>query len=389
MRPVIPPEPVSGPLPAEAFELEEILAGLERWVGIASPTIDPDGVNRMMDEAQGAMEQIGARIERTPGRDGFGDLVVARMPWGEGEPGILLLAHLDTVHAPGNFERDLTYRLEGERAYGPGILDMKGGTFLAQLALAKIVAAGETTPLPVSFMFVPDEEVGSPSTRELIEAEAKRQQLVLVPEPAQEGADVISGRWAFQRFVVRANGQPAHAGATLDRGRSAIREIAEQIVAIEKMSEPERNVTFSAGIVSGGMYVNVVPTSCEAQVLVVTEDPEDFERTRERMLGLQARNEGIELEVEAGPVRPLFTPTRESRELYDQARSLAGEIGFDPEPGIVGGGSDGNFTGALGVPTLDGLGPEGAGFHTQDEHVLVDSLIPRARLLSGLLRTLE
>ena len=380
---------MEGPLPAESFDLEEILEGLERWVGISSPTIDPAGVNRMMDEAQAAMEGIGARIERTPGRDGFGDLLVARMPWGDGEPGILLLAHLDTVHAPGNFDEDLSYRREGERAYGPAILDMKGGTFLAVQALTRIVEAGETTPLPVSFMFVPDEEVGSPSTRELIEAEAKRQKLVLVPEPAQEGADVISGRWAFQRFIVRARGQPAHAGATLAKGRSAIREIAEQIVAIEEMSEPERHVTFSAGIVSGGIYVNVVPTTCEAQVLVVTEDPEDFDRSRERMLGLEALNEGIELEVEPGPVRPLFTPIPESLELYEQARSLAQGIGFDPEPGIVGGGSDGNFTGALGVPTLDGLGPEGAGFHTGEEHVLVDSLIPRARLMSGLLRTLR
>jgi glutamate carboxypeptidase len=238
-------------------------------------------------------------------------------------------------------------------------------------------------------MFIPDEEVGTPTTRELIEAEAQRQRLVLVPEPAQQGADVITGRWAFQRFTVRAYGRPAHAGATLASGRSAIREIAEQIIEIESMSEPERNVTLSAGIVSGGIFVNVVPTSCEAQVLAVTEQPEDFDRIRSQMTSLEARNKGITLEVEPGPFRPLFTPTRESLGLYERARELAREIGFDPEAGVVGGGSDGNFTGALGVPTLDGLGPEGAGFHTSEEHVLVDSLIPRARLLSGLLRTLR
>ncbi len=127
---------MDGPLPEDAFDLEEILAGLERWVGISSPTTDPEGVNRMMDEAQRAMEQIGARIDRHPGRDGFGDALIARMPWGEG-PGILILCHLDTVHAPGAFERDLGFRREGERAYGPGILDMKGGTFLAQHAVGE------------------------------------------------------------------------------------------------------------------------------------------------------------------------------------------------------------------------------------------------------------
>jgi glutamate carboxypeptidase len=379
---------VDGPLPEDAFDLEEILAGLERWVAISSPTTDPEGVNRMMDEAQRAMERIGARIDRHPGRDGFGDALIGRMPWGEG-PGILVLCHLDTVHAPGAFERDLSFRREGERAYGPGILDMKGGTFLAHHAIEKIAESEGSTPLPVSFMFVPDEEVGSPSTRALIEAEARRNRFVLVPEPAQEGAGVITGRWAFQRFVVRARGRPAHAGAMLASGRSAIREIAEQIVAIEELSEPERNMTFSAGIVSGGKFVNVVPWVCETHVLAVSEDPGDFDRVRQRMTELKARNEGVTLEVESGPVRPLFTPTPEGLELYEHARALARAIGFDPEPGIVGGGSDGNFSGALGVPTLDGLGADGAGFHTEHEHVLIESLIPRARLLSGLLRTLS
>jgi glutamate carboxypeptidase len=380
---------VAGPLPADAFDLEEILAGIERWVRLPSPTSDAAGVNRMMDEAQRELEAIGVATERHAGRDGFGDSVVARTPGGEGVPGILVLCHLDTVHAPGTFARELEFRREGERAYGPGILDMKGGAFLACHALRKIVESGATTPLPVTFLFVPDEEVGSPSTRELIESRARRERLVLVPEPAQEGADVIIGRWAFQRFVVRARGRPAHAGATLAAGRSAIREISEQIIEIESMSEAERNLTLSAGVVSGGAFVNVVPASCEAHVLAVTEDGDDFDRVRLRMAGLEARNDGIELEVERGPFRPLFTPSAGTLELYERARSLAREIGFDPEPGIVGGGSDGNFTGALGVPTLDGLGPCGAGFHTEEEHVLLDSLIPRARLLSGLLLTLS
>jgi glutamate carboxypeptidase len=292
------------------------------------------------------------------------------------------------VHASGTFERELEFRREDDRAYGPGILDMKGGTFLAYYALKQIVRSGATTPLPVSFMFVPDEEVGTPSTRNLIESRARRERVVLVPEPAQEGADVIIGRWAFQRFVIRAHGKPAHAGATLASGRSAIREIAEQIIEIESMSDPDRNLTLSVGTVSGGTFVNVVPTTCEAEVLVVTEDPDDFERIGALMKALKPRNEGVELEVETGPFRPLFTPNDGTIALYEQARSLARGMGFDLEPGIVGGGSDGNFTGDLGVPTLDGLGPCGAGFHTEEEHVLLDSLIPRARLLSGLMLTL-
>ena len=188
----------------------------------------------MMDEVQRTMAQIGARIDRHPGRDGFGDTVIARLPWGDG-PGVLVLCHLDTVHAPGAFERDLNFRRDGERAYGPGILDMKGEPSSPSTRWRRSSSRTVPTPLPVSFMFVPDEEVGSPSTRSLIEAEAERNRFVLVPEPAQEGAGVITGRWAFQRFVVRARGRPAHAGATLASGRSAVREIAEQIVAIEEL----------------------------------------------------------------------------------------------------------------------------------------------------------
>src|SRR5262249_16787054 len=132
----------SAPLPADAFNVNEILAGLEQWVRVASPTTDRVGVNRMMDAAQAELEAIGAAIERHPGRDGFGDGVIARMPWGADSGGILILCHLDTVHAPGSFDSELTYRREGDKAFGPGILDMKGGTFLACHAMRKIVEAG-------------------------------------------------------------------------------------------------------------------------------------------------------------------------------------------------------------------------------------------------------
>ena len=323
------------------------------------------------------------------GRDGYGDAVVARMPWGKGKPGILVLCHLDTVHDKESFAKDLTWGRDGDLVYGPGVLDMKGGTLLAVYALGLVVEASGATELPVTFMFVPDEEVGSPTTRTMIEAEALRNRYVLVPEPAQDRANLITGRWAFQRFTVSARGQPAHAGATLASGRSAVREIAEQIVSIEEMSDPGRNVTFSVGIVRGGIFVNVVPTVCEAQVLAVTPRQSDFEQVRTAMSALEPHRPEVELEVDAGPVRPLFAPSSAGMALYRHARSLAREIGFDPGHGSVGGGSDGNFTGALGVPTLDGLGPCGEGLHTPQEHVFVSSLVPRARLFAGLLTTLS
>lgn len=376
-------------LPAAAFDVDDIVIGLRRWVQIPSPTTNREGVNQMMDTAAEAMTSIGAAVDRRPGRDGYGDAVVARMPWGEGLPGILVLCHLDTVHDTRSFADDLVYRRQDDLIYGPGILDMKGGAFLAWYALRLVVESLGATKLPITFMFIPDEEVGSPTSRTLIEAEAVGNRYVLVPEPAQDRGNLITGRWAFQRFALRARGRAAHAGATRAAGRSAIREIAEQIVAIERMSDPDQNVTFAVGVVRGGVFVNVVPTECEAEVLAVTPQQSDFDRARAAITALQPLTPGVELEVLPGPVRPLFAPSAEGLALYQHARSLAREIGFDPGHGSVGGGSDGNFTGALGVPTLDGLGPTGGGLHTQNEHVDASSLLPRARLLAGLFATLS
>ncbi|HEY6524807.1 MAG TPA: M20/M25/M40 family metallo-hydrolase [Solirubrobacteraceae bacterium] len=372
-------------VPADLFHESEMLAGIARWVGIDSPTYHRDGVNRMMDAAAAAMYGLGATITRYPGREGLGDAVVARI--GPDEPGILVLAHLDTVHPVGAAGERL--RRDGDRFFGPGAYDMKGGAFLATYALGALLDDGQSPRLPVTFLFIPDEEIGSPTTRTLIETEACRHHYVLVPEPAQDRGNLITGRWAFQRFVVEARGAPAHAGATATHGTSAIREIAAQIPAIESISDAERDVTVSVGVVSGGTFVNVVPDRCRAEVLAVTPTNEDFHGVRRRIHGLRPLSPGIRLEVTAGPIRPLFAPTAETLALYERARTLANRIGFDPGHGTVGGGSDGNFTGALGVPTLDGIGVCGGAFHTAQEHLLVSSLVPRARLIAELLRSLD
>ncbi len=372
-------------VPADLFNEREMLEGITRWVEIDSPTHDRDAVNRMMDAAAASMYGLGATITRHPGRDGLGDAVVARI--GPDEPGILVLAHLDTVHPVGSAAERI--RREGDRFFGPGAYDMKGGAFLATYALGALLDDGQAPRLPVTFLFVGDEEIGSPTTRSLIEAEACRHHYVLVPEPAQDSGNLITGRWAFQRFVVEARGAPGHAGAAGAAGTSAIREIAAQIPAIESISDAERDVTVSVGVVSGGTFVNVVPDRCRAEVLAVTASDEDFDRVRGRIHGLRPLSPGIRLEVTPGPVRPLFAPTPESLALYERARTLARRIGFDPGHGTVGGGSDGNFTGALGVPTLDGIGVCGDAFHTAQEHLLVSSLVPRARLIAELLGSLD
>jgi glutamate carboxypeptidase len=318
---------------------------------------------------------------------GFGDCIRARFPHTAAEttPGILVLAHLDTVHPFGTLAR-MPWSREGGLVRGPGVFDMKGGTFLAVEAMRQILRAGMATKLPVTFLLTSDEEVGSPSTRDLIEAEASRARFVLVPEPARPDGGVVTGRYAIARFNLRTTGRPSHAGSTLSEGRSAIREMCRQVLEIDAMTGPD--CTFSAGVIQGGQWVNCVATHCDLEVLSMAKRQADLDAGVERMLALRSSTPDVALEVRRGVTRPVWEADAQGMALYAHARGLAQAIGFDINHQSSGGGSDGNFTGAMGIPTLDGLGIGGAGAHTLNEHVTVASLVPRTKLLAGLFATL-
>jgi glutamate carboxypeptidase len=370
-------------LNALCFDTDGMLAGLEPWVRCESPTYDAAAVNRMMDLAAHDLAIAGARVERIPGRMGLGDCVRARFPHPQGDvPGILVLAHFDTVHPTGTLGT-LPFRREGERCYGPGIWDMKGGNYMALEAIRALDRAGIATPLPVTVLFTSDEEIGSPSTRDLIEAEAARHRYVLVPEPAQPDGGVVSGRYAIARFNLVARGRPSHAGARLADGRSAIRLMAQRLIEIEAMTGED--CTFSVGVIRGGQWVNCVASACSAEALSMAKRQADLDRGVERMLAL---NEDSVFQVERGVTRPVWEPGQGTLALYEQARALAAELGIELTHKSAGGGSDGNFTGAMGIATLDGLGLEGGGGHTLEEHIVVSSLARRGRLMAGLLATL-
>lgn len=375
------------PAAALPFDVEDILARLTRWAACESPTFDAAAVNRMMDLAARDLALLGARIDRIPGRMGLGDCVRARFPHpaGDAAPGICVMAHLDTVHPVGTLAK-LPIRREGNRCYGPGILDMKGGTVISVEAMRLILAAGMQTPLPVTFLLTSDEEIGSPSTRDIIEAEAARSRFVLVPEPARPDGGVVTGRYAIARFNLKTTGRPSHAGARLSEGRSAIREMAKQIIAIEEMTTED--CTFSVGVIHGGQWVNCVSTTCEAEALSMAKRQEDLDAGVQRMLALRSGANDVTLEVTRGVTRPVWEADAKGMALFAHARRIANSIGYDINPQSSGGGSDGNFTGAMGVTTLDGLGVQGALAHTLEEHVLIDSLVPRARLMAGLLGSL-
>ncbi|WGF86478.1 M20/M25/M40 family metallo-hydrolase [Marinivivus vitaminiproducens] len=368
-------------------DTDAVLARLEPWIECESPTFDRAAVNRMMDLAASDLRGLGAEVTRLEGSGGFGDCVLGRFPHPKGDAGgILVMGHLDTVHPVGTLA-DLPFRRDGGRCYGPGILDMKGGCRLALEAIAALREAGLATELPVSVLFTSDEEVGSPSTRALIEAEAGRHRFILVPEPARGAFGVVTGRYAIARFNLEAVGQPSHAGLGLRDRRSAIRAMAQKLLAIEDMTTDA--CTFSVGVIHGGRWVNCVPTVCVAEALSMAKRQDDLDTGTERILALSSSENGVDFRVARGVVRPVWEPDAGTLGLYGQASAIAAQLGHDLPHGSLGGGSDGNFTGALGIPTLDGLGLAGEGVHTLDEHITVDSLAPRMRLVAGLLATLS
>jgi len=371
------------------FDTDEMIAGLRPWIECESPTYDAAAVNRMMDLAAYDMAAMGASVERIPGRMGFGGCVRARFPHPDmgRVKGILIAGHMDTVHPIGTLDV-LPFRREGDLCYGPGLMDMKGGNYTSLEAIRQLVRAGLQTPLPVTVLFTPDEEVGTPSTRDLIEAEAARNAYVLIPEPGHDDGGVTIGRYAIARFEMRTVGAPSHAGARLEDGKSAIAAMARKIIEIEDMTGPD--CTFSVGVVHAGQWVNCVSSFCDAQALSMAKKQEDLDDGVARILALQGTVKGVEFQVKRGVTRPVWRPDQPGTlKLLEIAQQIAKDIGFEIKGRSQGGGSDGNFTGAMGIPTLDSLGVRGAGLHTLNEHIQVDSLSERARLMAGLLMQLE
>ena len=364
------------------FDTEKMLAGLRPWIECESPTYDAAAVNRMMDLAAYDLAACGAEIERIPGRMGLGGSVRARFPHKDfGKPGILVSGHLDTVHPVGTIEKN-PWRIEDGRAYGPGIQDMKGGNFVTVEALRQLAIAGIETPLPVTVLFTPDEEIGTPSTRELIEMEARKNKVVLVPEPAGPNGEATTGRYAIARFNLKTVGRPSHAGARLAEGRSAIAAMARKILEIEEMTSED--CTFSVGVIHAGQWVNCVSSECTAEALSMAKRQEDLDAGVAKMLAHAGEANDVIIEVTHGVTRPVWEAGDGTMKLYGIAREIAKELGFEMGHRSSGGGSDGNFTGALGIATLDSLGVRGKGAHTLEEHIEIASLTERAQLMAEL-----
>jgi glutamate carboxypeptidase len=369
--------------------LEKMLDALSVWIRTESPTHVPEAVNRMMDLVVAEAEGASIACERVEGQQGLGDTLILRAGRRSDTPGVLILAHLDTVHPLHTIEHELPLRREGDRLYGPGVYDMKGGAYLGLQAFKDVARSG-AAQVPLVYLLTPDEEIGSPVTRPLIEEFGRRSAYTLVMEPARDGGKIVTSRKGVGRFDVHVEGRPAHAGSRHEDGRSAIREAARQILRIENMTDYPRGVTTTVGTISGGTAVNVTPQHCRFSVDLRVATTTDGEAYSAALLNLTPHDPDVRVTVTGGMNRPTYERTEGTARLFDHAHALAAEIGFDlVDVPRVGGGSDGNFTAALGVPTLDGLGIDGAGAHTLHEYGLISSIVPRMNLMARLLETLH
>jgi glutamate carboxypeptidase len=369
-------------------ELPAMLRCLRQAVEIESPSRSKPDVDRMAKFFAQELKRAGGKARVLPHRTA-GSAVLAEF-WGarvgKAKKPILILGHLDTVWEVGTLKR-MPYRLAEGLAYGPGIFDMKAGIVVGLWAL-RALRAFKTAPAgPVRFLLTPDEEISSLAFRQQILAEARRSRAVLVIEPAAAGGALKTARKGVGEFRVTVRGRSAHAGINPTAGVNAINELARQILRIEHLAQPKQGLTVSVGLVEGGTRTNVVPESATATIDVRIPRFKDRQVIEWRMRNLKPYHPEARLVVEGGINRPPLE-RKMAVDLFRTAKRLGAELGMDLKEAATGGGSDGNFTAALGVATLDGLGAVGDGAHALDEHIVVEELPRRAALLAALLAAL-
>jgi glutamate carboxypeptidase len=366
--------------PMQRPERTAMLAALERLVVAESPSPDKARCDACADEvAQLFQQRIGVAAIRHR-RPDAGDHLEIRI--GEGAEPVVLLCHHDTVWPEGTIAR-LPFRIDGDRVTGPGTYDMKAGIVEAAFALEHA-----RPKRPVVVLSTSDEEIGSASSRALIEETARRAVAVLVLEPAVSGGAIKTARKGIADFVLEVAGRAAHAGTEPEKGISAIEELAHQVLALKLLADPGNGTTVNVGVVQGGTRPNVVAAQARAEIDVRFTRAAEAERIVSAIRGLQPHLDGARLRIRGGVDRPPMERSPGVVRLAQLAQDLAADVGFALSEASVGGASDGNFTAAMGVPTLDGLGPDGGGAHADSEHLLVASWLQRTQLLRLLIEAL-
>jgi glutamate carboxypeptidase len=363
-------------------ELPWLIETIEALVRLESPTGDAAAINRCGAELQRRLVELGGRVRRLP-REAAGDHL--RAEFGSGRRQVLILGHFDTVWPVGTLS-GRPIRHDKGRMFGPGVFDMKAGLGLAMLAVKALAASPGGVPGRIVMLTTSDEETGSATSRTAIEEEARQSEAVLVLEPSLPGGALKTSRKGCGEFVLRVDGIAAHAGIEPERGASAISELVRQIAAVEAMHDPGQGTTVNVGVIRGGSRPNVVAAEAEAVIDVRVATSAAAVRITEALGSLLPRDPRTRLTLSGGIDRLPLERTPGVVALLQHAQAVAGELGRNLGEGGTGGGSDGNLTAAVGVPTLDGLGAVGAGAHAIDEYVTVQDLPWRAALVAGLLK---
>ncbi|MEP7212942.1 MAG: M20 family metallopeptidase [Acidobacteriota bacterium] len=360
-----------------------ILGQIREIVELESPSHDVER-NRAVSawvESQARGINLNLSLEKFPA-DEYGDHLIIRAFPGD-EKGVLLLGHTDTVHPVGTTQVNKV-RIEDGRFYGPGVFDMKANVVLMLEVLRYFAETGTRPARPITILLSCDEEVGSFTGREHVEREAARSEFCLVCEPSSNGR-VKTGRKGTGMFTVKAHGVPAHAGLEPEKGASAIVELAGQIEKLQSLNNPSIGTTVNVCTIRGGTTTNVIPEHAECTVDVRFSTLDEATRIDKAIRALASSNERVSLEILGGINRPPMERTDGVIALYEKARSLAATFGYELGETQVGGASDGNFVGALGVPLLDGVGVSGDGAHTLNEYIYIDDIPKRAALMAMLL----
>jgi len=372
-----------------AAHQHELLAFARALVETESPSKDAAGSDAVVSLLENAAHSISSvtSVDRLPG-EGFGyHLRIRAFTASVDAAPIVFLGHTDTVHPRGAIA-ERPWRTEGNRIYGPGIFDMKANCALALEVLRACEAGGIRPTRPVTLLFTCDEETGSPSGRGIVEQETKDAHAVLVLEPPASGGRVKTARKGTGMFTIEVEGRASHAGLDPEKGVSAVLELARQTVRLHELNDPATGTTVTVTVVRGGTHSNVVAAEARAEVDVRFASMAEARRIETEFANLKPFDERARIEVTGGINRPPLERTGKVEALYAQARQLAALLDFDLGEASVGGASDGNFAGALGVPVLDGLGIEGDGAHAEHEHIVVDNIPTRGALLAGLIATL-
>jgi glutamate carboxypeptidase len=369
----------------------EMLALLQRMVEIESPSDDKAALDRMGEFLGREFEQIGGKITFDQQKEA-GNHLKAEFGGGTGKP-VLLLGHFDTVWPMSTLAK-MPFRIDSGRAYGPGVYDMKAGIVMMIFALRALQAepGAETSRnghRPVIVLLDTDEEVGSTTGRPLIEATARNCEAVLVLEPSQGPKGFLkTSRKGVGNVTLRVRGRASHAGVDFEKGRSAIVELARQLLEVVKFTDLDRGITINPGVIQGGTRSNVVAAEAWAEVDLRVARAADAAELEQRFRALKPFDPDCSLEISGGINRPPMERTEGTVRLFHIAQELGRTIGMDVQESSTGGGSDGNFTSALGIPTLDGLGALGEGAHASNESIVIGELPRRTALLAGLLQSL-